>query len=246
MRAILAICWREFRAFFFSPLAYVLATLFLIINGIVFWIIVSYLTDPRAPIGAPMELFFGQTVYFWLVLLFLTPVLTMRSLAEERNSGTLETLLTAPVTEGQIVLGKFFGVLAAYLFLWLPTVIYALIVASHSDLDWGPVAAGYLGVLGIGSLFLSVGVFASALSRSQMVAALVGFAVLVLLFSAGLVGNLLNAGALQDAFTYLDLWQHMGDFGKGIVDTRPLVYYLSATVLFLFLAGRALETRKWR
>lgn len=246
MRAILAICWRELRAFFFSPLAYVLATLFLIINGIVFWIIVSYLTDPRAPIGAPMELFFGQTVYFWLVLLFLTPVLTMRSLAEERNSGTLETLLTAPVTEGQIVLGKFFGVLAAYLFLWLPTLVYAFIVASHSELDWGPVAAGYLGVLGIGSLFLSVGVFASALSRSQMVAALIGFAVLVLLFSAGLVGNLLNTGALQDAFTYLDLWQHMGDFAKGIVDTRPLVYYLSATTLFLFLAGRALETRKWR
>lgn len=246
MRALLAISWRELRAFFFSPLAYVLATLFLLINGFVFWLIVSYLTDPRAPIGAPMGLFFGQTVYFWLVLLFLTPVLTMRSLAEERNSGTLETLLTAPVTEGQIILGKFLGVLAAYVFLWLPTLVYALIVASHSELDWGPVAAGYLGVLGIGCLFLSVGIFASALSRSQMVAALVGFAVLVLLFSAGLVGNLLNAGVLRDALGYLDLWQHMGDFGKGIVDTRPLIYYLSATVLFLFLASRALETRKWR
>ncbi|MGH9380307.1 MAG: ABC transporter permease [Thermoanaerobaculia bacterium] len=246
MRAILAICWREFRAFFFSPLAYILATLFLAINGFIFWLIVSYLSNPLAPAGAPMQLFFGQTVFFWLVLLFITPILTMRSLAEERRSGTLESLLTAPVTEGQIVTGKFCGVLAAYLFLWLPTLVYSAIVARYGELDWGPVTAGYVGVVGIGALWLSIGIFASALSRSQMVAALVGFAVLVLLFSAGLIGNLINTPKLQDVFDYLDLWQHMGDFGKGIVDTRPLVYYLSGTILFLFLASRALETRKWR
>lgn len=246
MRAVLAICWREFRAFFFSPLAYVVATLFLVVNGFVFGVIVLYLSDPRASIGAPMDYFFGQTWYFWVILVVLAPVLTMRSVAEERQTGTLETLLTAPVTDGQIIVGKFFGVLAAYVFLWLPTLVYALIVARYSELDWGPVVAGYVGVVGIGSLFLSIGIFASAVSRSQMVAALVGFAMLLLLLSTGLVGNLLNTGVLQDALGYLDLLQHMGDFGKGIVDTRPLVYYLSGTILFLFLASRALETREWR
>jgi ABC-2 type transport system permease protein len=196
--------------------------------------------------GAPMELFFGQTVFFWIVLLFLAPILTMRAIAEERRSGTIEVLLTSPITEGQVVVGKFLGALASYAFLWVPTVVYALLIQHYAHLDWGPVAAGYLGIFGIGCLFLAVGLFASTVSRSQLVAALVSFAILVPLFCAGLLQSLVNAPKLKDALGYLDLWQQMSDFGKGIVDTRPLVYYLTATLLFLFLAARALETRKWR
>lgn len=246
MSAVLATCRREIRAFFVSPLAWVVLTFFLVVNGFIFWLIVSFLNDPRSQLGAPMELFFGQTVFFWIVLLFLAPILTMRAIAEERRSGTIEVLLTSPITEGQVVAGKFLGALASYTFLWAPTVIYAVLIYHYAHLDWGPVAAGYLGVLGIGCLFLSVGLFASTVSRSQLVAALVSFAILVPLFCAGLLQSLVNAPHLKDALGYLDLWQQMSDFGKGIVDTRALVYYFTATLLFLFLAARALETRKWR
>ncbi len=246
MSGLIASFLREIRAYFFSPLAYSVLALLLLVNGFVFWIIVSFLSDPRAQIGAPLEYFFGQTFFFWLVLLFVTPILTMRLLAEERRSGTIEVLMTAPVTEGQVVVGKYLAALVFYIFLWVPTLAYALILEKYADVDWGPVASGYLGVLGIGALFLAAGVFASTLSRSQLVAALLTFVVLIPLFTFGLIENLVNNETLKQAFSFLNLWQHMDDFGKGVVDTRRLVYYASATVFLLFLAARALEVKKWR
>jgi ABC-2 type transport system permease protein len=131
---------RELQVYFLSPLAYVVLTVFLLVNGFVFWLIVSFLSDPRASLGAPLELFFGQTFFFWLVLLFVTPVLTMRLLSEERRSGAIEVLMTAPVTEAQVILGKYLAALAFYTFLWLPTLVYALIIDRYGDVDWGPVA----------------------------------------------------------------------------------------------------------
>ena len=246
MKGILAIMDREIRAYFFSPLAYIVAAFLLLVNGMVFWLIVSFLNNPQAGFGAPLELFFGQTIYFWLVLLFVAPVLTMRLLSEERRSGTIEVLMTAPITEAQVVVGKYLAALIFYCFLWLPTLTYAGIVAYYSEVDWGPVAAGYLGVFGVGAFFLSVGLFASALTRSQLVAAILTFALLIPLFTFGLLENLFNDPTLKQAFSYLNLWQHMEEFSKGIVDTRHLVYYLSATVLFIFLSAKALEAKKWR
>ncbi len=246
MKGILATLIRELRAYFFSPLAYVVLTLLLLVNGFVFWLIISFLSDPRAQIGAPLELFFGQTIFFWLVLLFVAPVLTMRLISEERRSGTIEVLMTAPVSEGQVILGKYLAALLFYVFLWTPTLIYAAVVDYYGTVDWGPVASGYLGILGIGALFLAVGTFASTLSRNQLVAAVLTFALLVPLFTFGLLEQLFNSEALKGVFEYLNLWQHMDDFAKGIVDTRRLVYYLSATLFFLFLAARGLEVKKWR
>ena len=246
MKGILANLVREFRAYFFSPLAYIVAALVLLINGVVFWLIVSYLNDPRAAIGAPLQLFFGQTFFFWLVIVFVAAVLTMRLLSEERRSGTIEVLMTAPVTEEQVVLGKYLAALGFYIFLWMPTLAYPSVLAYYSEVDWGPVAAGYLGVFGVGALFLSVGLLASALTRSQLVAAILTFALLIPLFTFGLLENLFNDATVKQAFSYLNLWQHMEEFSKGIVDTRHLVYYLSATVLFIFLSAKALEAKKWR
>jgi len=246
VKGILAIMDREIRAYFFSPLAYIVAAFLLLVNGMVFWLIVSFLNNPQAGFGAPLELFFGQTIYFWLVLLFVAPVLTMRLLSEERRSGTIEVLMTAPINEAQVVVGKYLAALIFYCFLWLPTLTYAGIVAYYSEVDWGPVAAGYLGVFGVGAFFLSVGLFASALTRSQLVAAILTFALLIPLFTFGLLENLFNDPTLKQAFSYLNLWQHMEEFSKGIVDTRHLVYYLSATVLFIFLSAKALEAKKWR
>lgn len=246
MNGIRATVARELRAYFLSPLAYVVAALLLVVNGLTFGVIVSFLNDPRAGIGAPLEFFFGQTIYFWLVLLFVTPVVTMRLISEERRSGTIETLMTAPITEGQVVVGKFLAAWLFYVFLWLPTLSYAGILAYYHEVDWGPVAAGYVGILGIGALFLSIGLLATALTRSQLVAAILTFALLIPVFTFGLAEMLVNADTAKTVFGYLNLWQHMEEFSKGIVDTRHLVYYASATGFFLFLATRALAARKWR
>ena len=246
MKAMTATFLRELRAYFFSPLAYVVLTVFLLVNGFVFWLIVSFLSDPRASIGAPLELFFGETFFFWLILLFVIPVLTMRLLSEERRSGTLEFLMTAPVTEAQVILGKYFAALVFYAFLWLPTLAYPAIIAKYGQVDWGPVASGYLGIFGIGALFLAAGVLASTLTRSQLVAALLTFVLLIPLFTFGLLESLTNSPTLKEVFGYLNVWDHMADFGKGIVDTRHLVYYASVSALLLFLATRALEVKKWR
>lgn len=246
MNAFLATLSRELRAYFFSPLAYIVMAVLLLVNGFIFWLIVSFLSDPRAAAGAPLELFFGQTFFFWLILLFMTPVLTMRLLSEERRSGTIEVLMTAPITEAQVVLGKYVAALSFYIALWVPTLAYAGVIARYGAVDWGPVASGYLGIAGVGALFLAVGVLASAVTRSQLIAALLTFVILVPMFTFGLLENLVNNEIAKQVFGYLNLWQHMDDFAKGIVDSRRLVYYASATVFLLFLATRTLAVKKWR
>ena len=247
MSGLLATLQRELRAYFFSPLAYVILTFFLLVNGYIFVLIVSFLNDPRAGGSTtPLKLFFGDTFFFWLVLLFVTPVLTMRLLAEERRSGTIESLMTAPVTEIQVVLGKYLAALAFYLFLWLPTLAYVVIIARSSTIDWGPIAGGYLGVTMIGAVFMAVGVFGSSFSKNQIVAAIVTFAMLMFFFAITFMESLTTSETWKNVFAYMNLLQHMDDFGKGIVDSRRLVYYLSTVALFLFLTARALEVKKWR
>lgn len=247
MNGIRATLLRELRAYFVSPLAYVVLFFMLLINGGVFAFIVSYLNQPSyTPVGSPLEYFFGQNLFFWIVLLFVCPVLTMRLLSEERRSGTLEVLMTAPISEGQVVAGKFLAALTFYLFLWLPTVSYAAILAYYGEVDWGPVAAGYLGILGVGSLMLAAGLFASALSRNQIIAAVIAFAACFgLLLFTFLDGLVLDSG-WRAMIAHVNLAEHMSEFGRGVVDTRRLVYYLSGTLFFLFLTARTLESNKWR
>ncbi len=246
MSGFLAVLSRELRAYFFSPMAWVILTFFLIGNGVIFSVIVSFLSDPRAGgTTTPLQAFFGG-FFYWLVLLVFTPVITMRLISEERRSGTIEMLMTSPVSEGQVVLAKFTAALGFYLFLWLPTLVYVGMVARSSEVDWGPVAAGYLGVLGIGSVFISIGLFGSTFAKSQIVAAVATFGVLLLLFLVPFVKDLVGDEAAKSLLGYVDLYQHMEDFGKGIVDSRRLVYYVSVSGLFLFLSARALEAKKWR
>lgn len=247
MRGVLATTGRELRAYFFSPLGWVVATGFLFFQGLSFQTILDFLNNPQAPaMMTPLDFFFGGTLFYWLALLFVAPVLTMRLLSEERRSGTLEMLLTAPVTEGQVVVGKFLGAFTFYAFLWMPTLIYALLLSRHLELDWGPVAASYLGTLGVGGLFLSVGLFTSALTRNQVVAAVLSFAGLFLLFLPAFLELLVNDPTLRTVVDYTNLYQHMDELSKGIVDTRRLVYYASGSAFFLFLTSRALEANKGR
>jgi len=247
MRKTWAIIRRELIAYFSSPLAYIVMTAFLLMQGYIFYLIVSFLNNPQTPAMTPLRLFFGGTIFFWLFLLFVVPVITMRLIAEERRSGTIEVLLTSPVTEAQVVVGKFLAAMAFYLALWLPTVLYVVILGRHSKIDLGPVAAGYLGVVLLGFMFLAVGTLASTLSTNQLIAAIIAFAAMVLLFSIGLVEQLMTSSSvLRDAFAHMNLWTQMDDFAKGIVDTRHVVYQLSMGVLFLFLAAKSLEVKKWR
>jgi ABC-2 type transport system permease protein len=243
MKALWATYLRELRAYFVSPLAYVVLFFFLLVNGIIFGNLASILSDPRAPAGPPMTYFFGSTT---LILLILGVVLTMRLVSEELRSGSIEVLMTAPVTEGQVIAGKYLAALTFFASLWVPTLVYAAIVDHYSEVDWGPVAAGYLGLFLVGALFLSIGVFASSMTSSQLVAAMVTAALLFMLFLLGWFADIFVSETAKQVFSYLSLGEHLDELSRGIVDTRRLVFYLSATLFFLFLASRALEDKKWR
>jgi len=246
MTKTFAIVRRELVAYFSSPLAYIVLTFFLAVQGWIFWQIVAFLNRPGLPIMTPLTLFF-TSAFFWFLQLVIVPLISMRLIAEERRSGTIEVLLTSPVTEAQVVIGKFIGVLLFYVVLWAPTILYAVILRQHSEIDLGPVASSYLGVFLIGFLFLSIGTFASTLTTNQLVAGVIAFALSMVLFLVGITAQLvLSSSALHNFLTHADLFAHMDDYAKGIVDTRHVVYELSVGLLFLFLAAKSLEVKKWR
>jgi ABC-2 type transport system permease protein len=244
MRAVWATYTRELRAYFFAPLAYIVLFFFLIVTGVIFINLIGNLVDPRVMAPDPALSYFFRSS--WLMLILLAPVLTMRLLSEELRSGSIEILMTAPITEAQVVAGKYLAALTFYACLWLPTLAYALLIARQSEVDWGPVAAGYVGILGIGALLLSVGTFASAMTRSQLVAAMVAVALVFLLFLLGIFESQVDKEWLKQAVSYVNLWDHIDEFARGIVDTRRLAYYGTGVLFFLFLATRALEDKKWR
>ncbi len=243
MRALVAIVKREFLSYFVSPLAYVILTAFLLVSGSVFVLLVNALNAPETPSTAMMSLYFTN-VFQWIFLMIVSSVISMRLLSEERKTGSIESLLTAPVSEATVVVGKFIGGWCFFLFLFLPTLVYPLLLSRYGRFDIGPVAAGYVGIALVGALFLAAGTFASALTKNQIVAAIVAFAIILGSFLVGIFRDLLPSANLRDALSYLNILDHMDDFSRGIVDTRRLVYVGSTVVFFLFLATRALEVNK--
>lgn len=246
MNAILAIARKELLSYFFAPMAYIVAASFLLMNGFLFYLIAAALSQPGAASASPMGVFFGGTLLFWLYLIVTVPVITMRLGAEEKKTGTLETLLTAPVSDWEVVLGKYAAAMAFYVALWLPTALYVLALAQFGRVDWGPVAGGYLGVLLLGAYFVAIGLFTSFLARNQVVAAILAFAALSMLLSMSILPFLVTDPTAKGIFEYLDLWSRMQDFAKGLVDTRPVAYFLTGAALFLALSRHALEVRRWR
>ena len=242
-----ALIWREVRAYFYSPIAYIVLAATLLMNGWTFWILINALNNPELQLtGNVMQLFFGGTFFFWFSMLLVTPVLTMRLLSEEKRSGSIELLMTAPVTDLEVVLGKFLASWFFFILMWLPTALYILILRQYSSLDMGPIFCGYLGTVLVGGLFLSVGIFASAMTSNQIIAAVVSFVILLFLFSIGVLDLFLGDPISKKVIAYLNILDQFGDFAKGILDTRRLVYYVSLTVLNLFLSIRILESRRWR
>jgi ABC-2 type transport system permease protein len=215
-------------------------------NGFLFSVILAALSQPGASSASPMALFFGGTMFFWIFMILMAPAITMRLGAEERKTGTLETLMTAPVSDVEVVLGKYIGALAMYVALWLPTLLYCGVLSRFSEVDWGTVWTGYLGVLLVGMFFLAVGLFTSFTSRNQVVAAILAFGILVLLILAAILSFLATDPLWKGALEYMDLWGLMQNFGRGVVDSRAVVYCLSGASLFLALAYQALQARRWK
>jgi len=243
MRAFMAIVKREFLAYFFSPLAYVVLTGFLFASGWIFYQIVVALNVPDTPRAATMTLFFTNAFY-WIFMMLFCSMIAMRLIAEERKSGSIEALLTAPVSETTVVAAKFLGAWCFLMFLWLPTVLYPIMLSRFGAIDFGPVAAGYLGIGMVGALFLSAGTFASTLSKNQIVSAVIGFVLILAVFIIGFSENLGTSPAWRDALSYLNLAEQMDEFSRGIIDTRRLVYVFSTVVFFLFLSTKSLEANK--
>ena len=247
MSPALTIAKREIATYFLSPVAYVVTVVWLVWCGLQFYLLAGvFASAPNLSASAsPLSAFFGGSVLFFIPLLVFAPVLTMRLLAEERHTGTLESLLTAPVTSAHVVIGKYLAALVFWVGLWVPTLMYVWITSQFGRIDPGAVLASYLGVLGIGLYYMAIGLAMSALAKNQIVAALLTFMLLSGLFAVGLLSFVDTFADYRDAIDYLSLWGHMQSFSKGIVDTRFVVFDLTLAGLFLYLAWRALDGRSW-
>lgn len=248
MRSFWPVYKRELFAFFVTPLAWVLMLVFLVVQGMHFFLLVDHFarTSDVASDETPLSAFFGNTVLLYLILFVLIPPMTMRLFAEERRSGTIETLMTAPVSSAAVVLAKFAAALTTYTAMWLPTVLYLAILARTGPLDWRAAASAYFGVALVGAGYLSLGLCASALTRSQFLAMISTAMVLLVLFVLGIGEFVTRDGTLMHAVcSYVSVWAHMNDFASGIVDSRRLVFYGTLVVLPLFIATRAVDAWRW-
>lgn len=246
MRKTLSLARRELAAYFFSPIAYIVGALFLAASSAIFFFGFSWLDiHPifRPGNEASLRPLFEAMAY---IMVFAVPLLTMRLLSEEFHSGTIETLMTAPVTDGEVVLGKFIGVLGFYVTLLAGTVVFLVLMIVFGQPDPGVAAMGYLGMVLLGAAFASVGIFASALTRHQLLAAVVAIAILAV-FALLMQAIVRYSGSPWNYMAArLNAMTYFRDFARGVFDSRGLVFYASATALFLFLSIKVLESRRWR
>jgi len=250
MSTFLTLTRRELAAFFLSLTGYVVIAVVTLLIGASFAMLIHNLgTDP---FPQPVTEVFFNSFLFWMIVILAAPVITMRLFALEKAAGTFETLMTTPVGDAQVVAAKFAAALGFYLVMWLPLAACLFIVrhfTHQGGLDAGTVAGMFLGIFLVGGLFLALGCFASALTRSQMAAAMIAFVLGVSLFSFGFLAKAVPAGAASwtaPVLAYLNLFDQMDDFARGVVDTRAVVFYLSAAFCFLFLTLRVVESRRWK
>jgi len=246
---------KEMRLYFGSPVAYVVGTFFLVISGWFFSQIFFFYT--MSSMQATMNPGMGQSLNptenimrplfsnMSVVLLFFIPMLTMRLFAEEKKSGTIELLLTYPVRDGEVLLGKFLAAGALYILLVACTLLYPGLVGHFARLEWGAVLTGYVGLLLLGATFLSIGVCLSSLTENQIVAGFSTFGLLLGLWVIGW-GADFAGGTMRTVLQYLSLTEHMDGFGKGVFEIKDVVYYVSVTAFALFMTLRSLESKRWK
>ena len=240
MKRAPVIARRELGSYFYSPVAYVAMFLFLMAAGYLFW------RDfvPGQPAGM-------RTIFDWMVwlLVFIVPVLSMGLLSQEWSTGTIESLMTAPIGETDVVIGKFLGALGFFVFLMLPTLLYVVLLKMYSSVDVGPILSGYLGILLVGGLFVSVGLFCSSLTRSQVVAAVLAVAILFLITIvpwAAMRAEGSTLGATWRKVADQGVYNRYADFSRGVIDTSHVIFFLAITTVFLFLTIKVLESRRWK
>jgi ABC-2 type transport system permease protein len=249
MQSYCTLTRRELAGYFFSLSGYVIIAAVTFLIGFVFRVLIRTLGTDPSPV--PITELFYNTYLFWFILLLTIPVITMRLFALERSSGTYETLMTTPVGDLQVVAAKFTAALVFYMIMWLPLLGCILIVRHYTNaptaFDAGVVGSTFLGIYLMGCLFLSLGCLASALTRSQMTAAMVSLVFCVSLFLLRYLADRLPAADWKSqALSFFALTDQMNDFARGIIDTRAVVLYLSLTFLFLFLTLRVVESRRWK
>jgi ABC-2 type transport system permease protein len=235
---VTVIAKRELASYFLSPIAYVVLTGFALAHGIVFSLAVR---PPLDPANAAQWAFYVPI----FLLIVAVPLITMRLLSEETGRGTVETLMTAPVTEAEVVLGKFTASVVFAVVMFIPILAELVFLRFLGEIDLGPLLSGFLALFLLTVQFIGIGLFCSALTRMQIASAIVSFVVLLALYFAGFLGRDSSAASVQ-VLRYLSPPMHYVDFLKGIVDTRHLAYFVLTTAAFLFLTVRALELRKWR
>ena len=256
MRNILAIAQKELKAYFASPIAYIALGFWAFIYGYFFVAILQFFVRQSLQMSqfsqGPQALNINQQLIRPLVaqnvpilVLFLLPMVTMRTYAEEKRSGTIELLLTSPVTDWEIILGKFVGAMGLYAAMLGVTLIHVGILFYYGRPEWKPVVTVYLGLLLLGGCFISVGLFVSSLTKNQIVAGMVTFCVFLLLWVITWIGSF--SGPTIDQLTqYLSIVDHLDDFGKGVLDTTHVIYYLSFITFGLFLTAKSVDSERWR
>ena len=253
MRNIAAIAQREVNAYFVSPIAYVLIGFFALLFGWFFYVPLAFFVQQSSQMGMNPtqalninQMLVGPTLMnTTVIMLFLFPLITMRTYAEEKRSGTIELLLTSPVTDVEIIIGKFLGAILLYAAMLAVTLIHIAILFIFGDPEWKPIATGYLGLLLMGGCFLSLGLFISSLTKNQIVAAMATFAVFLMLWVINWISTFVGP-TTQTVLQYLSLTEHFDDFAKGIIDTKHVIYYLSFMAFGLFLTVKSVDSERWR
>ena len=238
MGKILLLTRREVGSYFASPVAYVAMALFLAVTGLIF-----ALWDFYPGAVAAMQANFNVMM---IILVLILPILTMRTFAEEWRTGTLESLLTAPVTDVQVVLAKFLGSWLFYLAMLTPTLVYLVILRIYGNPEYGPVISGYLGLALLGALYIAIGILASSATSSQVIAAVVAVVVLILLVLLAPAVESSVPPPWRTVIHYASIQTHYKDFTLGLVDVVHVIYFVAVTAWALFFTVKILESRRWR
>ncbi len=235
---ILRIATRETASYFRSSIGWVAISLYLLLSG--FWIAFAALR-PGEP--ATLRAFFGVSQW---ILLIVAPAISMRLIADEKRTGTFEALITAPISDWQIVVGKYLGALAFFAAMLLPTLAYVGLLETISDPDYGPILSGYLGLLLVGSLYLAVGLFTSAVTENQIVSLLSTVFFFILLELLSTTGGQWLGPPFDEALFSLSIFLRIADLAKGVIDTAHIAAFLAASAWFVVLTVVVVESRRWR
>jgi len=254
MRNVLAIAQKELRGYFVSPIGWVILGLFALLFGLFYYAFLGIfvrqsmqMSQSGGPQSVNVNLYMIRPLLqnTSVIILFVLPMITMRTYAEEKRSGTMELLLTSPVTDLEIILGKFIGALALYAAMLLVTAVYVGLLFRFGSPEVGPIVSGYLGLLLLGGGFIAVGLLVSSLTRNQIVAGMATFGTFLMLWVISWLGD--SAGpTTRTILSYLSITEHFDDFSKGIIDTKHVIYYLSFIAFGLFLTAKAVDSERWR